>query len=607
MNRTALSLAGLLAITLPLGAGAGLPTIDTSGIEQEPTPPPRVQRWVLMDLSETYPERRDPFNLFEPQSTNFRDLLDSIAKAKDDEEVTGLVIDVQSPGLGLSQIQTLRRAIQDFRAANKQAVAYLTEAEPRDYLLATACDEIAMAPEGVLTLNGVQLNGIFLRGLLDLLGIQPDIIQIGQYKGTGDMFTDRAFTPALREALTSLVDDLYGQVVNTVAEGRHLDRALVERLIDQGLFTAQAAVNAGLVDQLAQPSDFVTDLQISAGDGFVLDDTYGEKEAAPLETNIFNILAMFQQAAAPAQESRNPKIALLYATGPIVVTSPDDSPFADTNIISSDDFTDLLHTCRDDETVRAVVVRVDSPGGSALASDIIWNELRELGRTKPVVVSMGDVAASGGYYIAMGGTEIYAEPGTLTGSIGVVGGKFVLTGLLEGHLGITHDTISRGQNAGLYSLLTPFSDGEREAVTTVMQDIYEAFTSKAAESRGMTPEQIEAVAQGRIWTGQQAVENHLVDHIGGLGEALARAEELANLTDDERKALEIRELPPPQNFVEWLAKNMGGQAMIRALPPELAAVIPAQDLSLLRQVSLWRGMFQQDQVLALMPVMLTVR
>lgn len=604
--RATIAILAALAPLAPTPGSAGLPEIDPAAVEIEPTNPPRTQRWVLMELDTAYPERRGPFTLFNQPSVNFWDLLATIDEARGDEEVSGLILRIEGPGLGWSQIQSLRRAIAQFRESGKEAVAYLTEAEMPEYLLATACDSIAMAPEGTLMVTGLHLEGIFLRGLLDLLGIQPDILQIGIYKGAGDMFTERAFTEPLRQALTGIVDDLWDQVLTTIAESRGLERAEVARLIDRGPFTARQALAAGLIDQLAQPTDLLTRIEIAAGDGFTLDDAYGVEEPPPLETNIFNLLAMFQQPAAETA-SPNPKIALLYATGLVLVAEPQGGLFAQPEVIASDTFTDLLRQCRDDETVRAVVVRVDSPGGSALASDIIWQEMRALARIKPVIVSMGDLAASGGYYVAIGGDEIFAEPGTLTGSIGVMGGKLVLAGLLEGHLGITHDTISRGQNAGMFSAWAPFSPTEREALEGLMQSVYETFKAHVAESRDLTPEEVEAVAQGRAWTGRQAVERGLADRIGGLPDAIARAEELAGLSDAEREQLQILELPRPKSFVEWLSDMMSGQLVARAVPPGLSSPLPLPRLQLLSQITLLQTMFQREHVLALMPLAVQVR
>lgn len=598
-------LSALCALAVAASAAhGGLPQVDTAGIEPEPAAA-GPQRWVHVTLDRDLPERRDPFNLFDPRAYNFRDLLDLLAGARGDEQVRGVVLAVDDPGLGWSRLQSLRRAIAALRAEDKEVIALLTEESTGGYLVATACDEIVMAPAGALMLTGLQLDGVFLRGLLDLVGIQPDIMQIGIYKGAGDMFTERAFTPALREAYTSLVDDLWAQMIAMIAEGRALDPAQVEALIDQGPFTAGAALAAGLVDSLTQREDFVRELEIASGDGFILDREYGEEDAAAPEFNIFNILQMMQ-APAETAPSQSPKVALVYASGPILPGRATGGPFEDTDVIHADDFVDLLHECRDDATVRAVVIRLDSPGGSALASDMIWSEIRALRRAKPVVVSMGNLAASGGYYIAMAADEIFAEPATLTGSIGVVGGKFVLTGLLEGHLGITHDTLARGRNAGFSSPFTPFSPTERAALETLMREVYATFTRQAAESRGMTAEQIEAVAQGRLWTGRQAHANGLVDTLGGLEEALARAQDLAGLDEADRAQIEIRELPPPMNFFEWMSQYMAGSAGA-ALPATLARLLPAADLTAVAQAGVWQALMAEEQVMTLMPVVLSVR
>jgi protease-4 len=402
-------------------------------------------------------------------------------------------------------------------------------------------------------------------------------------------------------------------MLTMIADGREMEPSEVAAILDSGPFTADAALEAGLIDSLASPDALLALIEITAGEGFELTDAWDGDEEPAKPMGFMEIFQLFQPPARPA-ESPNPKIALIYASGPIIVSRADEGPFADPNVITSEEMIELLHECRDDDTVRAVVMRIDSPGGSAVASDMIWQEIVRLREIKPVVVSMGNIAASGGYYISMGATEIFAEPGTITGSIGVVTGKLALGGLLEGHLGITHDTISRGQNAGMFSSWSPFTDSEREAMRTLMEDIYDAFTTKAAESRGMDIDALRAVAEGRVWTGHQAQERGLVDTLGGLRTALDRAEALADFTGYDVRDVEILELPEPMNIMEWFAEYMAGEVAVTP-PPPLAGALVASVLDLLSpteraligQVQLYQSLFNTEHTLTLMPVAFRVR
>jgi protease-4 len=291
--------------------------------------------------------------------------------------------------------------------------------------------------------------------------------------------------------------------------------------------------------------------------------------------------------------SRYPRIALVYAVGPIVSGESKSGAFSDESSVGSDTLVKALRDAKQSDRVKAIVLRVDSPGGSALASDLIWREVAT--SDKPVVVSMGNVAASGGYYISMGADKIFAEPGTLTGSIGVVGGKLALRGMFE-KIGINVERISRGKNAGSLSIVEPFSESQRDAWQRMMKDTYHQFTSKAAEGRKMDGEKIESLAQGRIFTGRMAVANGLVDKLGTLSDALAEAKTLAGLKADDKIDLQI--LPKPKNFFEQMFEGSTGDAEARALSAQLP--LPREVLDAWRQVKVLEQVFTPGQPVATM-------
>jgi protease-4 len=303
--------------------------------------------------------------------------------------------------------------------------------------------------------------------------------------------------------------------------------------------------------------------------------------------------AMMGVEPASASSSKHPRIALVYAVGPIVSGESKAGPFSEESSVGSDTLVKALREAKKSDRVKAIVLRVDSPGGSALASDLIWREVAT--SEKPVVVSMGNIAASGGYYISMGADKIFAEPGTLTGSIGVVSGKLAIRKLLD-KVGVNVERISRGKNAGSLSTIEPFSDSQRDAWMKMMKDTYHQFTSKAAEGRKMDNEKIESLAQGRIFTGRMAVANGLVDKLGTLNDAVAEAKTMAGLKADDKIDLQV--LPKPKSFFEQMFENSSADAEVRALPAEL--LVPRELLTAFRQIGLLQQIFTPSQPVATM-------
>src|SRR5688572_2784216 len=475
-----------------------------------------------------------------------RGFVDNLRKARRDSRIKTVLL--MPSGLQLpywAKVQELRDAVIEFRTSGKRVVAFLEYGGDREYYLASAADKVYLLPSSPLDLSGVASYEVFLRGAFDKIGAYPDFVHIGDYKSAANQLTEKGFTPEHREMTESLNRDMYEQLVRGIAEGRKKSEQDVRALLDQGPFVPEEALRVGLVDDLAYEDE--------------LDDrepTLGEDEMDRVEGR--NYLRITPASVGFRPRSR---IALVYAVGTIASGKSTFDPLNGT-ILGSATLIEQIRTARDDDSVKAIVLRVDSPGGSALASDVIWRELmvtREANNDRPLIVSMSDLAASGGYYIAMAGHSIVAQPGTLTGSIGVFGGKIVIGGTLN-KIGVNHDSVLSGTNASIDSPFTPFTPPQRMKVQEMMQNVYDDFVEKAADSRKTTPEKIDAVAQGRVWTGQQARERGLVDALGGLDTAISIAKERAKIPKDEDVDLVV--FSGRRTLYEALSEQLGGGASL---------------------------------------------
>ena len=480
-----------------------------------------------------------------------RGLVDTLRKAKVDPRVNSVILRPTSTAALWGKVQEVRDAIADFRTSKKPIVAYLEYGGEQEFYLASACDKVFLMPHASLDLTGVASYELFLRGTLEKIGAYPDALHIGEYKTASNTFTEKTFTPPHREMAESLNTDLYEQLVRGIAEGRRKTPAEVRAMIDHGPYLPEDAVRAGLIDDLAYEDELDDKVQLGASRGgstrFMEENEYRQVGLASLGLN------------------KGPRIAVIYAVG--IISSGESSYDSPQGLVAgSDTIVRYLRKARADNNVRAIVLRIDSPGGSAIASDIIWREVQLTRAAKPVIASMSDVAASGGYYIAMPAHAIVAEPATLTGSIGVVMVKFVIDGTLK-KLGMNMESVRQGRYADLYSPIRPFSPEERARVREQMQATYDAFVEKAAAGRNTTPERIDTVAQGRVWTGQQAKQIGLVDELGGLQRALAIAKTRAKL--DPNAEVEVVLYPPKKSFYEALADPFGrvdrGGAVLGAL------------------------------------------
>ena len=488
---------------------------------------------------------------FGGSQTNLGKLIKRIDQAAADDELVGLILKIRSPSIGRAKIDELRTAIKRVRDAKKKVYADLQMATTSDYLIASACDEIVMPPAASLIVTGVRIEVTFYKEMLQKIGAKADIMQVGDFKGAGETYTRSEMSPELKKQYESLATDFYDQILTTIARDRNLPRERVIELIDKGLYMAGDAKQKGLIDRVAYQTDWDTFLKKTAStDGDVeLLDRYGKKQ---IDTDFSGFAGMMKfmnllmGQSNKTKSTAEPQIAVVYVVGAIVPGKSTNTLMGN-SIVGSETIINAIRSAEKNERVKAIVLRVDSPGGSALASDLIWNEIRKC--EKPVIASMGDVAASGGYYVAMGAKQIFADEGTLTGSIGVVGGKVALEDTFH-KLGITTDIVSRGKNSGVFSLLQPFSESERQALGAMMKNIYEQFVSKAALSRGMDQKQMDPLAEGKVYTGRQAKTLGLVDELGGLHEAILAAKKSAGLKAEDQ--IDLLPLPRRKTFFEEL-------------------------------------------------------
>ena len=501
-------------------------------------------------------------------------VVDSLRKAKVDARIRGVILMPSGPQSLWGKAQEIRDAVLDYKATGKPIVAFLEFGGTQEYYLASAADKVFLMPGSPLDLVGVASYEMFIRGALDKIDAYPDMLHAGDFKTAANLYTETTFTPEHREMAESLNRDLYEQIIDGIAEARRMAKSEVRRLVDEGPFLPVDALEAGLVDGLVYADDIKRQVPF---------DEVNWREIADRDYR--------QLSLASVGLNRGQRIALIYAVGTIN-SGAGGVDILGGEVLGSDTLVRAIRLARTDDSVRAIVLRVDSPGGSAVASEVIWHEVVLAAEDKPVIASMSDLGASGGYYIAMGADTIVAQPATLTGSIGVVAGKITTGGTYE-KLGITVEPVSAGRFATIYSPVTPFSDDERAKVQEHIDAVYEQFLSNAAEGRGTTRDAIHAVAQGRVWTGRQAQERGLVDELGGLGRAIALAKERVGIDADTEVELVV--YPRPRSLFELLSEGFTvAQAAVRLgwfpLPPGAlgSAVAPLR-------------LFRRGEPLALMP------
>jgi protease-4 len=505
-----------------------------------------------------------------------RAVVELLRKAKTDKRVTSIILKPSGSGALWGKVQEVRDAVSDFRRSGKPVIAFLEYGGEQEFYLATACDKVFLMPTATLDLTGMASYELFLRGTLDKIGAYPDALHIGQYKTASNTLTEHTYTPAHREMAESLNNDMFEQMVRGIADGRKKSEADVKALIDHGPFLPEDALRAGLIDDLAYEDELDDKAKLGTGKIHYLDmNEYRQVSAGSLGLN------------------RGPKIAVIYATG-IIASGKSTFEATGGQVAGSETLVEYLRKARGDSSVKAIVLRVDSPGGSALASDVIWREVLLTKNQKPLIASMSDVAASGGYYISMPAHAIVAEPATLTGSIGVVLTKFVIDGTLK-KLGMNMEGVSQGKYANMYSPVRPFSPEERARMVENMQATYDTFVEKAAQGRNTTPERIDAIGQGRVWTGRQAKEIGLVDELGGLDRAVALAKQRAKIAQDTEVELII--YPPKKSIYDLLSDPLGNSDRSSTL----ASMLGFGNPKVVQALAAPLRVFRRGEPLALMP------
>ena len=544
----------LLIAVSPVFADEHASEETTQAAEETALP---IKKYVEFTLSGTYADTKVVSTFGTSSTKTLRGLFKKLDTLKTDDEIAGVIFKIEGVSIGWATLQEIRNKLHEFRAAGKETIGYLEGGGNAEYLLAATMDRVVLMPAGSLNLTGLRAEILFYKGLLDKLDIQADMLAMGKYKSGVEPYMREDMSDAFRESMTTVLDDLYSQLLSHIAESR--ESITVENasdLMDRGPFTAEEALQEKLVDALQYYDELVDTLKTASTDEDVqvVEPNYERKRKMPDMNSFAGLIQLFNMLSPPQRtqsDAGENQIALIYANGPIL---PDvESLFASMSVIMPDTLKKAFEKARTDDAVRAVVLRVDSPGGSALASDLIWREVMLTQREKPVVVSMGDVAASGGYYIAMAAGTIVAHPSTLTGSIGVFGGKLNMKGLYN-KVGLTKEIITHGQNATLYSDYGGFTPTERERVEKMMRTIYEEFVGKAATGRDKSFDEIDEIAQGRVWTGKRAKELGLVDEFGGLETALSIAKEQAGFTEEDEVNLII--LPKQKPFFEQLLEEM---------------------------------------------------
>jgi protease-4 len=457
-------------------------------------------------------------------ATTLQDAVLAIRKAKDDPRVVAIKATMNTPAIGLAQSQEVRDAVAEFRAAGKPAYLFSeTMGEGQGalpaYYLAAAFGEIWLQPSGTVGIAGIGTEGIFLKKFLDRFGIKGSFVAKGEYKSAPEMFTNTAMSPANREETEALLGSWFTQMVDGIAADRKLDVAKVKAFVDEGPQMAPEAKDNGLVDKLGYHDEFEAALKKDTAD------------AKPMNLTRYAALPL------PDGLTASKRIAVLHAVGQIDRTGGEENPFASSTGIHADKMVKAIRKAADDKKIDAVLLRIDSPGGSYVASDTIWREVvRAKEKGKPVIVSMGDTAASGGYFIAMPADRIFASPATVTGSIGVFTGKMVI-GEAMNKLDINRERITFGDSAGMFSATTDFSPKDLERLNRQLDATYADFTGKAAQGRGKTVEEIHKVARGRVWSGADAIGAGLVDELGGFLQALDYTKTKIGLKTTDRVAL----------------------------------------------------------------------
>jgi len=552
-NKWILGLLGMFALLI-LGLGLAVVALTSA---------PRVpdNSILVLDISGQIPEE-ESLSVLERLLTGERktvlDVVRMLRRAQADSRVRAVWVRIGPLEVGWGKVQEMRDALLAFGRTGKPLVASLEFAGTLEYYLATGASRITMVPNGLLLLNGVAAQLPFVKGTLDKLRIRADLEHIGDYKNASDIFTRDRASAAQLEATNALLDSLYAQLVGGIAAGRKLSEGKTRQIVDRGILSAREGRQAGLVDELAYSDQVREEL----------------KRRIPGKLRILEERS-YLQVVRQSRSGGGGRIALIYATGTLVSGKSSASEYGG-RFTGSETVAEAIAEARRDSGIKAIVLRVDSPGGSGIASDVIWRETQLARKKKPFIVSMSDLGASGGYWIAMGADAIVAEPATVTGSIGVFAGKFDL-GRFYDWVGVNWEILQRGHNADFLTDIHGFTEEQRSLLRGNLMEFYRAFVRQVASGRKMTEEEVDQVAQGRVWTGQQAKDRGLVDRLGGLETALELARVKAGIPGSQALSIEI--FPHRKGLLESLREGELGTTSALSLPAPLRALAARAEIS----------------------------
>lgn len=524
------------------------------------------------------------------------EIASAVRRAAEDERIEGVYLRLEGTSLGWAGNQEIRSALGALREAGKPCVAYAEMYSTASYHLASVCDHVVLAPSGVGMVIGVAASTTYYAGTLEKLGVEAEMEHVGDFKTAVEPYERTEPSEAATLAMDALLDSLWGQWVAEVAEGREVEADTVQAWVDEPSISPQRALERGMVDALAFPDQVRRRVTRATEDDWLalleepLEERQRGEKAKDKAKKRLTPLKEYLKDLRGEWSSASSQIAVVHAAGAIVSGEAEGGLFGG-QTIADKTFAKWMAEIRGDDDVAGVVLRIDSPGGSGLASDMIWREIERTRATgRPVVVSMANAAASGGYYMSAPADWIVAQPATITGSIGVFGGKMNLSGTYE-KLGLTQATFKRGEQADLFSPTSGFDEAGRQVYRTFLLDFYERFLQRVADGRGMTRDEVHEVAQGRVWTGEQALERGLVDELGGLEVAIAKAEALA-----EVEGAGVVRWPKRKGFVELLLEDLeGGSAEISL------ELYPGVDTSQVQQLLLLEKILSGGGVAALLP------
>lgn len=488
--------------------------------------------YVSLKIGGSYSEEhsfRSPFPFQRKRQPTMLQILALLDEVRRDDRLKTVLLKISPLSIGWSRLVTLTRALDAIRESGKTIYAHIERGGTLEYALAVHCDHISIPPTATLNLMGLGTEVIFFKDLLDRLDVDMEVLSAGKYKSAMESFTRSDMSESARENMESILDSTFAQLTGQVADGRKLKEKEVRQLIDKGPFLAQEAKKSSLIDDILYLQELTGKIK-------------KEHETAPISSRLFSSAALHRRACRMI-EAGEQSIAVLVADG-VIMARRSGNMTGQQKMVTVGQMRDAIKSILKNKRIKAVVLRVNSPGGDGFASDLIYQELLRLKKKKPLIVSMGDVAASGGYYLSLAGQKIYSEAGALTGSIGVIAGKVALQRLYQ-KLGLRKTTIKRGEHADLFSTYTPLSESGKKQLKSQIDFVYKDFVKKVAKSRGLKVPEAQKLAQGRVWTGEQAVANGLADEVGGLEQAIAEARKEAGMPDQATSFVDIYPRPRP--------------------------------------------------------------